>query len=61
MDIHQTFRMCSENIPDIQTTVFWGISLKKMDIPKNIPLYLVLMKWNQYKYRMDIPQIREHH
>ena len=27
--IHQTFRMCSENIPDFQSIIFWGISLKK--------------------------------
>ena len=42
-------RMRSENIPYFQSTIFWGISLKKMDIPRNIPLYLVLMKWNYYK------------
>ena len=36
MDIHQTFRMCSENIPDFQST--------NQSIPRNIPLYLVLMK-----------------
>ena len=31
-----------------------------MDIPRNIPLYLVLMKLNYYKCRMDIPQVRQH-
>ena len=29
LNSRQTFRMCSENIPDFQSTIFWGISLKK--------------------------------
>ena len=60
MDTHQTLRICSENIPDTQSTIFWGMSLRKMDVPRNIPLYFVLMKWNYYKCRMDIPQVRDH-
>ena len=31
-----------------------------MDIPRNIPLYLVLMMWNYYKCKMDIAQVRKH-
>ena len=34
---------------------------KKLDVPRNIPLFLVRMKWNYYKCRMDIPQVRDHH
>ena len=30
-----------------------------MDIPENIPLYLVLMKWIYYKCKMDIPQVSQ--
>ena len=34
---------------------------KKKDIPRNILLYLVLMKWNYYKCRLDILQVSKHH
>ena len=37
MDIHQTFRMCSENIPDFQSTIFLRDIPQTMDIPSNIP------------------------
>ena len=40
MYVHQTSKMCSENILDFQYTIFWGISLKKLDIPRNIALYI---------------------
>ena len=33
---------------------------KQMNIPRNIPLYLVFMNWNYYECRLDIPQVREH-
>ena len=55
MDIHQTFRMCSENIPDFQSTIWGGDIPQKMDIPRNIPLYLVRMKQKLLQIQNEYP------